>query len=65
MQIPLQPANATTIHSEQGQTGHNGVVLYPSEGKPFTRGLEYIGTSRATKIENLILASPLTADHYG
>ena len=63
-------AHASTVHSEQGATEHDGVVVFPSEKAPFASGLEYVAISRPTCIvdddgqRKLMLVSPLRADHF-
>ena len=58
-QLPLALATATTIHKAQGITAHYGIVLAPSPGTPFARGLDYVGLSRPTKIEHVYLLDEL------
>jgi len=62
--IPLEPAFASTTHKAQGITSKEGVVLVPSVGTPFCRGLAYVGMSRATEIDKLFLAGFLRPDHF-
>ena len=56
--------NFRTVHSAQGITSEAGIVGFPTVGTPFTRGLEYVIISRATKRENIILMSPLFPWHF-
>jgi len=63
-QIPLRPAFATTTHKAQGITAKHGVVLLPSAGTPFCRGLAYVGISRATNLQKLYLLRSLRIDHF-
>ena len=63
-QFPLKPAFATTVHKAQGITAKAGVVLLPSEGRQFVRGLAYVGISRATAIVKLCLLRCLRPDHF-
>ena len=63
-QIPLRPAFATTTHKAQGITAKHGVVLLPSAGTPFCRGLAYVGISRATHLHKLHLLRNLRIDHF-
>ena len=62
-QFPISVAFARTVHSAQGITTSAGVVVYP-QINIFARGLEYVGVSRATAIENVILMSPLLEIHF-
>lgn len=65
IQLPLLPAHASTIHSAQGLTAEFGVVLQPSQGRPFAYGLEYVGCSRAKSMDQLrILNHPLRVSHF-
>jgi len=69
--LPIRLAHASTVHSEQGATEHDGVVVFPSEKAPFASGLEYL-PSRAPPAciadddgkRKLMLVSPLRADHF-
>ena len=65
-QLPLVVAHALTIHSQQGQTAIDDVVLYPTKQgrRPFTDGLEYVGISRVRSLEKLKLASILELNHF-
>jgi hypothetical protein len=68
--LPIRVAHASTVHSEQGATEHDGVVVFPSDKAPFASGLEYVAISRPTCIvdddgqRKLMLVSPLRADHF-
>ena len=68
--LPIRVAHASTVHSEQGATEHDGVVVFPSEKAPFASGLEYVAISRPTCIvdddgqRKLMLVSPLRSDHF-
>jgi hypothetical protein len=62
-QIPLAPAHCRTFHKAQGITAHNGVVVSPSTNKPFAMGLEYVAVSRAKKMADVILTSPILEHH--
>lgn len=65
IQVPLLPAHAVTVHSCQGMTAKHGIVLLPSEGKPFAHSLEYVGCSRPRSLDQLyILKNPLQTTHF-
>ncbi|KAE8222189.1 hypothetical protein CF319_g4571 [Tilletia indica] len=54
-QLPVQPGFAMTVHSAQGITAENGVVVDLRKG-----GFEaYVAASRATKRANLFLFAPV------
>jgi hypothetical protein len=63
-QLPLILAHALTIHSVQGITASNGVVLEPAKGKGFTYGLNYVACSRPQSLEELHIVGALTAEHF-
>jgi hypothetical protein len=63
-QLPLEPAFACTTHKMQGTTATYGAVIEPSGNKPFSRGIDYVATSRPTVLNNLFLLSPLTEKHF-
>jgi hypothetical protein len=48
----------------QGTTATYGAVIEPSENKPFSRGIDYVATSRPTVLNNLFLLAPLTEKHF-
>ncbi|KAL9938103.1 hypothetical protein V8E36_002726 [Tilletia maclaganii] len=55
-QIPVSPGFAMTVHSAQGITATNGVVVDLRSG-----GFEaYVAASRATRASNLFLIAPVT-----
>jgi hypothetical protein len=54
-QLPLEPALAFTTHKMQGTTATDGAVIEPSGNKPFSRGIDYVATSRPTVLNNLFL----------
>jgi len=63
-QLPLCLAHACTVHKAQGCTAEHGVVVSPSQGHIFARGLEYVMMSRATKLEHVYLLSQLHEKHF-
>ena len=61
--LPLAAASATTCHKAQGITAKNGVVLDPSDVYSHSRkqwtfptGLEYVGASRTTSLDKLVVS---------
>jgi ATP-dependent exoDNAse (exonuclease V) alpha subunit len=63
-QLPLEPAFACTTHKMQGATAKYGAVIDPSEKTPFSRGLDYVASSRPTELNKLTLLGPLTARQF-
>ena len=63
-QLPLRVAHCSTFHKAQGLTCRDGVVIRPSQKPPFAMGLEYVGISRATSMEKVILLSPFQHDKH-
>jgi hypothetical protein len=63
-QLPLEPAFACTTHKMQGATTTYRALIAPPGNKPFSRGIDYVATSRPTVLNNLFLLSPLTEKHY-
>ncbi|KAE8230711.1 hypothetical protein CF326_g4281 [Tilletia indica] len=54
-QLPIQPGFAMTVHSAQGITANNGIVVDLRKG-----GFEaYVAASRATTRDNLFLIAPV------
>lgn len=58
--IPLEVAFAITTHKMQGATCTGNCVTQASLGAPFSRGLDYVATSRVTELKKLFLINPLT-----
>ena len=48
----------------QGITAKAGVIIHPTTGKQWCRGLEYVCLSRATCIENIYLYDYLESRHF-
>lgn len=63
-QLPLEPAFACTTHKMQGTTAKYGAVVQPSQGSPFSRGLDYVASSRPTELGKLFLLAPLFESHF-
>ncbi|MFH1199103.1 MAG: DEAD/DEAH box helicase [Candidatus Omnitrophota bacterium] len=58
-QYPIKLAWAITIHKSQGQTFDN--VIIDLGAGAFTHGQVYVGLSRCTSLEGIILKKPVTA----
>lgn len=63
LQLPLVAAHACTIHSVQGLTAENGVVLSPATSYN-AQGLMYVACSRPRTLEKLWLLNPLQKQHF-
>lgn len=57
-QFPVMPSWATTVHKAQGRTCEK-VILDLASGV-FAEGQTYVGISRCTSLENLVLRAPLS-----
>lgn len=64
LQLPLEIAHASTIHSVQSLTCKNGIVLSPSYPKPFAPFLEYVAITRVKDLDHLFLTSILKDFHF-
>lgn len=62
--IPLEVAFAITTHKMQGATCIGNCVTLASIGAPFSRGLDYVATSRVTELKKLFLINPLTTTQF-
>ena len=65
-QLPLEMAHCSTTHKRQGVTAKFGTVIKPTDydKTPFSRGLEYVQLSRATKLEEVFLIGKLHKRHF-
>ncbi len=65
-QLPLDMAHCSTTHKRQGVTAKFGAVIKPTDydRTPFSRGLEYVQLSRATKLEDVFLIGKLNKKHF-
>jgi hypothetical protein len=63
-QLPLIPAHCQTIHSAQGLTAPNDLVIAPSPGTPFEMALEYVAISRVTKLSHLYTLEKFRPIHF-
>ena len=63
-QLPLILAHCQTIHSAQGLTAKDDVVIEPSPKYPFAMALEYVAISRVTSLRNLHLLRPVKDIHF-
>ena len=62
-QVPLSVHAATTIHKTQGSTTPEGHMLVVCLGdREFSPGLAYVGLSRPSSLEQLIIAKSFTSD---
>ena len=66
LQLPLDMAHCSTTHKRQGVTAKFGTVIKPTDYNrtPFSRGLEYVQLSRATKLEDVFLIGKLNKKHF-
>jgi ATP-dependent exoDNAse (exonuclease V) alpha subunit len=62
--MPLEVAFAITTHKMQGATCTGNCVTQASIGAPFSRGLDYVATSRVTELKKLFLIDPLTKTQF-
>jgi ATP-dependent exoDNAse (exonuclease V) alpha subunit len=62
--MPLEVAFAITTHKMQGATCTGNCVTQASIGAPFSRGLDYVATSRVTELKKLFLINPLTKTQF-
>ena len=63
-QLPLIPAHCQTIHSAQGLTAKDDVVIEPSPNYPFAMALEYVAISRVTSLRHLHLLHRVKETHF-
>jgi ATP-dependent exoDNAse (exonuclease V) alpha subunit len=63
-QLPLIPAHCQTIHSAQGLTAKDDVVIEPSPNYPFAMALEYVAISRVTSLQHLHLLHRVKEIHF-
>jgi len=65
-QLPLDMAHCSTTHKRQGVTAKFGTVIKPTDydKTPFSRGLEYVQLSRATKLEEVFLIGKHNKKHF-
>jgi hypothetical protein len=63
-QLPLTPAHCQTIHSAQGLTAKDDVVIEPSPSNPFAMALEYVAISRVTSLRNLHMLNSVKPIHF-
>ena len=62
-QVPLSVHAATTIHKTQGSTTPEGHLLVVCLGdREFSPGLAYVGLSRPSTLEQLVIAKSFTSD---